>query len=39
MMTYLFEPEYTDDEQREMDVLCHKAGSCISNITHMLNLW
>ncbi len=34
-MTYLFEPEYTDDEQREMDILRQKAGSCVSSIAHM----
>ncbi len=26
---YLFEPEYPDDELREMDVLRQNAGSCI----------
>ncbi len=32
---YLFEPEYTDDELREIDVLRQNAGSCVSSITRM----
>ncbi len=34
---YLIEPEYTDNELREIDILLQKAGSCVSNITKLLN--
>ncbi len=34
-LPYLFEPEYTDDELREMDVLHQNAGSCVSRLTRI----
>ncbi len=33
---YWFEPEYTDDELRDMGVLLQNAGSCVSSIMHVL---
>ncbi len=32
---YLFKPEYTDDELREMDVLRQNVGSCVSSIARL----
>ncbi len=32
---YLFKPEYTDNELREMDILRQKGGSCVSSTSHV----